>query len=62
MDKYVKANGLIMLCCADEENMRELPPDPERPQLIIKQCNKCDRKHYVFNAPPIRLGVQGGKL
>jgi hypothetical protein len=47
-------------CCAKPENLEEKPNT--RPDIILKVCKVCGRKHYEFNVDTIQLGLKGNSL
>lgn len=48
--KKVFVQGTIRECCKIPDNL-ELQPT-NKPELIIKKCKVCDRKHHTLIAEP----------
>jgi hypothetical protein len=46
-------------CCREEKN---LIPQQERPDLLVKTCMICHCRHLEFQTAPGIVGVVGAKL
>ncbi len=53
-------DGIVRPCCIPENMTRE-HTIPQRPDLMIKLCRKCQRRHIRMIAEPGALGVEPTK-
>lgn len=49
------ANGEVSACCQVAENLEEKPSS--KPDLELRVCRKCGKRHFQLNVEPGKLGV-----
>lgn len=50
--------GELYPCCREPENLELRPQDPERPDLELRVCARCGRRHFELTVDPALLGVR----
>ena len=53
MDHVAPSTGAMLMireCCENEENLVLQEKDPERPDVEVRVCKKCDRRHITVEA------------
>jgi hypothetical protein len=55
----------VYACCEANTaagTLVEEPRDPERPEIIVRRCPECDRRHIEVELDPIVVGLTGASL
>ena len=50
-------NGQVNECCKDAENLKPAPEESNRPELTVKKCQVCGRRHFRLKAEPGVFGL-----
>jgi len=46
-------------CCQDPANLVVLPADPARPDVLVRQCTVCQRRHFELSVEPGSIHLRG---
>lgn len=49
--------GTLRPCCQRPENLTREHTIPQRPDLVVRLCRHCHRRHFRLTAEPGRLGA-----
>ncbi len=51
----VYANGAVSECCREQDNL-VLQAQGPKPEMSIRVCKVCERRHYTLKLDPMKIG------